>query len=76
MRKPEEFLLEMDGSFYKIGLHRHVFIWREGGWMKSNKDTENLYTSILKNNARLKGQLAKARKDLEELKAKEDESCL
>ena len=69
MDKPEDALLEMDGSFYKIGLHRRVFIWNQGGWIKSNKAVETLFSDLVKDAERLKSRLAKAKNEIEILKA-------
>lgn len=38
---PEDYEYEVDGLYYKVGVHGLLFVWR-GQWMKSNRDLDEI----------------------------------
>lgn len=50
MTKPKGAQFEVDGLFYKIGVHNKVFFWAGGCWQSSTRSKEEIYQEHIKQN--------------------------
>ena len=40
--KPKNWEYFVDNTYYKIGVHKFIFMWNNGSWMRSGKDMTDL----------------------------------
>lgn len=48
MNKPVDAQVFFDGSFYKVGLHGHAYMWVNGEWKRSQKEAKDIEKAIKK----------------------------
>jgi hypothetical protein len=63
--KPKSWEFFINSTYYKVGSHGFVFMWNNGGWVRSSKKTEDLTTVKRKSMARKRSKVrGKSKKSL------------